>query len=118
MECRESLGRRVRVGAAIQQPGGELVVRIRGREQERVRSLGPVEVAARSVARRFRIGSESFMSAPALISASTAAIRPSRAANRIAVNPPFERALTSAPRATSVSMTGAYPSAAAHISAV
>ncbi len=38
MECRESLGRRVRVGAAIQQPGGELVVRIRGREQEHVRS--------------------------------------------------------------------------------
>src|SRR5688572_11592910 len=58
------------------------------------------------------------MSAPALSSASTAAMRPSRAANSNAVKPAFDRAFRSAPRAMSASITGAYPSAAAHISAV
>jgi hypothetical protein len=58
------------------------------------------------------------MSAPALSSASTAARRPSRAANSSAVKPAFERARRSAPFATSMSITVAWPSAAAHINAV
>ena len=99
MQRRPSLGGGVRIGAAIQQPRGELVVGIRGGEQERVEAdLG---VRPWSVRRRRAVagrapgltGSESFMSAPAFISAS-----PRRSGLRgrqtdSAVNPPFERAL-------------------------
>ncbi len=117
-----ALRRGVRIGAAIEEAGGELVVRVGGGEQKRVEP-DFVGRAGRRWPRCLRIlavltGSESFMSAPAFSSASTAAMRPSRAANSSAVNPAFDRVFRSAPRATSRSITVAWPSAAAHISAV
>ena len=122
MQRRPSLRRRVGIGAAIEEPGGELVVRVRGGEQERVET----DLGSRWTARRGWLaartlpstGSASFMSAPASSSACTAAIRPSRAANNSAVNPPFERALDVGAARDERSTTSAWPSAAAHISAV
>ena len=106
MQRGAALRRGVRIGAAIEQPGGQLVVRVGGGEQERVEADLVAAAAAAgwpaACGPRRRTGSESFMSAPAFSSASTAAMRPSRAANSSAVNPPFDRACRSAPRATSM----------------
>ncbi len=107
----------VRIGAGVEQLRRQLEVRVRDRQEQR-RWRRPAAARRRSRAASRRPASSRSRPRPPSAARARRRARPSRTANSSGVKPDGRRVRKSAPASMSACTTAAWPSAAAHISAV